>query len=114
MPRKAVPRNRNQRQAASREEEEAHKRSRKAGSRSHSEYLGEEEAADDKNRKRRAQDELTGNGIEKPRAKESTQLQAPREETAEQPIGQREAGSGAAGKIAEAPTKPQGTEKMTI
>ena len=31
----------------------------------------------------------------------------------EQPIGQREAGCRAAGKVAEAPTKPQGTEKMT-
>ena len=92
MPGNAVPRNRNQRQAASREKEEAHKRSRKAGSRSHSEYLREEEAADDKNRERRAQEELTGKGIEKPRVKESTQQRAPREETVEQPIGQREAG----------------------
>ena len=32
----------------------------------------------------------------------------------EQPRGQREAGCRAAGKVAEAPTKPQGTEKTTI
>ena len=87
-----------------------HTRNRKAGSRSHSEYLGQEEAADDKNQERRAQDELTGKGIEKPRVKESTQRRATREETVEQPIGQREAGCRAAGKVTEAPTKPQGTE----
>ena len=32
----------------------------------------------------------------------------------EQPRGQREVGCRAAGKVAEAPTKPQGTEKTTI
>ena len=32
----------------------------------------------------------------------------------EQPIGQRKAGCRAAGKVAEAPTKPQGTEKTMI
>ena len=37
-----------------------------------------------------------------------------REEMVEQPRGQREAGRRAAGKVAEAPTKPQGTEKTTI
>ena len=37
--------------------------------------------------------------------------ETPREETVEQPRSQREAGRRAAGKVAEAPTKPQGTVK---
>ena len=62
-------------------------------------------------RERGAQDEPTGKGTEKPRVKESTHRRDPREETVEQPRGQREAGRRAAGKVAEAPSKPQGTVK---
>ena len=50
----------------------------------------EEEAVDDENRERGAQDEVNGKGIKKPRVQESTQLQALTEETGEQPTGQRE------------------------
>ena len=50
----------------------------------------EEEAVDDKNRERGAQDEVIGKGIEKPRGQESTQLRVLIEETVEQPTGQRE------------------------
>ena len=49
----------------------------------------EEEAVDDENRER-AQDEVIGKGIEKPRVQESTQLRALTEKTVEQPTGQRE------------------------
>ena len=50
----------------------------------------EEEAVDDENRERGAQDEVIGKGIEKPRVQESTQLRSLTEETSEQPTGQRE------------------------
>ena len=50
----------------------------------------EEEAVDDENWERGAQDKVIGKGIEKPRVQESTQLRALIEETVEQPTGQRE------------------------
>ena len=75
----------------------------------------EEEAVDDKNRERGAQDEVNGKGIEKPRVQESTQLRALIEETVEQPTDQRERGRVQGRREgSRAPTKPQGTEKTTI
>ena len=54
------------------EEEDAHKRSTRAGSRSQREYPGEEEVAKYEYQERGAQDEPTGQGTENQRVKEST------------------------------------------
>ena len=75
----------------------------------------EEEAVDDENWERGAQDEVNGKGREKPRIQESTQLRTVTEEAGEQPTGQRERDRvQGLREGSRAPTKPQGTEKATI